>query len=623
MAVPILTREQLLDYANILNIIKNTNEKEEIKTVSELKNQCKQNGVSIRDFDRLLNLVRKDIEKSNQPIALVKQDCLPSCIEYTGDNYMIDDNGISYVFGKSIIEVCPHPIFPIRILKDIDTGFEKVQIAFKRKGEWHNDIILDRQDIATNKGVIKLSNYGILVNDANAGYLVKYFCDIEKLNENNINPIYASSSLGYSKYGFIPYTSDIIYNGNNPENKRRFNLYKEHGDFNIWKDMQIKTFKYTIPKIMVAGAYASLLIEKLGINPFGIHIWGETGLGKSVVLLTSASVYGYPDIKNGIVYTGNATANGLEPRLAFNKNCAFYLDELSMLSAKQIDDMIYLIMQGQGKARMDKQGNTKNTYYWNLVSISNAEMPITNDLSKGGTYNRIIQIGAKGKIFEDMSLPEIATTFKENYGFGAKLFIELLEKEEIQKEIAELKKSYYNQVISKTEDKQANAAACVLTAFEIARKYIYKTDIQLTAEEIREYLHTPDEISQVLRAYERLGDWIDANYKMFDSSDIGLSQSKWGSCNSTNTEINIYPYKFTEFCNNIAHINEKQFLTGLRQHDLIRCMKNEFKNNVKIDDKTVRVVTIKKLWVKTITETHNQYENLNLTPLDNSEVLPF
>lgn len=623
MSVPILTREQLLDYANILTILKQTDPKDEIKTIDNLQQQCKSNGIKSRDFDKLIKQVKQEIENSSKLVATAKEDCLPSCITNTGDSYIIDDNGIFYIMGKTMIEVCPHPIFPIRILKDIDTGLEKVQISFKRKGVWTDDIILDRQDIATTKGLIKLANYGILVNDANASYLVKYFCDIEKMNENNIKPVYATSSLGYSQYGFIPYTSDVIYNCNNIENKRRFDMYKEYGDFEVWKNKQIECFKHTIPKIMVAGGYASLLIEKLGINPFGIHIWGETGLGKSVALLTSASIYGYPDIKNGIVYTGNTTSNGLEPRLAFNKNCAFYLDELSMLSEKQIDDMIYLIMQGQGKARMDKNGNTKNTYYWNLVSISNAEMPITNDLSKGGTYNRIYQIGAKEKIFGDMNLPEIADTFKNNYGFGAKRFIELLDKEEIQDEIKQLKKKYYNAIISKTEDKQANAGSCILTAFEIARKYIYETDIELTAEEVAQYLHTPDEISQVLRAYDRLGDWIDSNYKMFDSSEIGASQSKWGTYNSTQTEVNIYPYKFTEFCNNIAHINEKQFLTGLRQHNLIKTMKNELKNNVKIDNKTVRMVTIRKLWDKTITESQNQENPPELTPFDDDFELPF
>ena len=608
MSAPILTRDQLLDYACIMEIIKKTNAKNEIQTIAELKDQCRENKISVRDFNNLVKQIQEDIDLKNKPVAIAKEDCLPPCITITGPDYNINDNGIELFLGNNIIEVCPHPIFPVRILKDIDTGMEKVQIAFKRKGEWNSDIILDRQDIATTKGIIKLSNYGILVNDSNAGYLVKFFCDIEKYNEDNIPVTYATGTLGYSKYGFIPYTSDVVYNCNNQENKRRFDLYTEHGDFETWKQMQIKVFNYTIPKIMVAAAYSSLLIEKLGINPFGVHIWGETGLGKSVVLLTSASVYGYPDIKNGIVYTGNATANGLEPRLAFNKNCAFYLDELSMLSPKQIDDMIYLIMQGQGKARMDKNGNTKHTYYWNLVSISNAEMPITNDMSKGGTYNRILQIGAQERIFGDMNLNDIAETFKQNYGFGAKLFIQLLDDPKIQEEIATLKKHYYDAIIDRTEDKQANAGACILTAYEIARKYIYETDTQLTVDEIKQYLHTSQEISQVMRAYDRLGDWIDANHKMFDDSDIGSYQTKWGTVSYIDgkTLINIYPFKFTEFCNDIAHINEKQFLTGLRQHDLIDTNKDEFKNNVRVEGKVTRMITVKKLWVETITETHNQ-----------------
>lgn len=622
MAVPILTREQLLDYATIASIVKNISKKDEIKDFDELHQQCKKNDVKIREFDKLVKQIKEDIKNDSKREITVQNDCLPSCITNTGDCYIINDDGIGLFFGDNYIEVCPHPIFPVKILKDIDTGLEKVQIAFKRRGVWRDDIILDRQDLATNKGLVKLANYGILVNDANANYLVKFFCDIEKLNEDNILSVKATGSLGYSQYGFIPYTSDVVYSGTNVENKRRFSLYTECGDFEVWKNKQIECFDYTVPKIMVAGAYASLLVEKLGINPFGVHIWGETGLGKSVVLLTSASVYGYPDIKNGIVYTGNATANGLEPRLAFNKNCAFYLDELSMLSEKQIDDMIYLIMQGQGKARMDKSGNTKTTYYWNLVSISNAEMPITNDLSKGGTYNRIIQIGAKEKIFQDMNLPEIADVFKNNYGFGAKRFIDLLERDDIKQEIIQLKNHYYNQIISKTEDKQANAGACILTAFEIARKYIYQTDKQLTVDEIKQYLHTPAEISQVLRAYERLGDWIDANYKMFDDSEIGSSQSKWGCYSDDGKYVHIYPYKFTEFCNNITHINEKQFLIGLKQHELLKHLKNELKNTANINSKSTRVVSIRRLWVETITKNQNLDKRPQLTLIDDNE-LPF
>ena len=80
-------------------------------------------------------------------------------------------------------------------------------------------------------------------------------------------------------------------------------------------------------------------------------------------------------------------------------------------------------------------------------------------------------------------MPDIANCFKENYGFGASIFLNNINTEEI----IELKKRYYNEVIAFTEDKQANSASVLLTAFEIARKYVYKTDIQLTAKEIIPY----------------------------------------------------------------------------------------------------------------------------------------
>ena len=150
-------------------------------------------------------------------------------------------------------------VFPIEILKDIETGEEKVRIAYKRKGQWHDDILLDRYDIATTRGIVKLSTYGLLVNDQNAGYLVKFFCDIEKLNEEQFKVINAVGSLGYSKFGFVPYSADVIYNNTNTDDGRRFKLYKEHGDFNIWLNNQIEIFNYTIPKIIVAAGYASLL----------------------------------------------------------------------------------------------------------------------------------------------------------------------------------------------------------------------------------------------------------------------------------------------------------------------------------------------------------------------------
>ena len=114
-----------------------------------------------------------------------------------------------------------------------------------------------------------------------------------------------------------------------------------------------------------------------------------------------------------------------------------------------------------------------------------------------------------------------------------------------------------------------------------------------------------------MRSYERLGDWVDANYKMFDDSEIGPSQSKWGCYSDDGKYVHIYPYKFTEFCNNIAHINEKQFLIGLKQHGLLKHLKNELKNTANINSKSIRVVSVRRLWVETIIKNQNLDKKYN------------
>ncbi|MFI3329154.1 MAG: hypothetical protein R3Y05_01555, partial [bacterium] len=118
---------------------------------------------------------------------------------------------------------------------------------------------------------------------------------------------------------------------------------------------------------------------------------------------------------------------------------------------------------------------------------------VTDDYAKGGIFNRIIQIMPTGNVFGDMDLPTIANTFKDNHGFGAEHFIDIIDMHD--EEIKDLRKHYYEKLISTTEDKQANAGSVLLTAFEIARKYIYHTEKQLTVEELKPFLFTNQQIS--------------------------------------------------------------------------------------------------------------------------------
>lgn len=589
MSIPILRRDELLDFVRLTELLKDLPEEQRIPIIAELRTQAKREDI-LRDFGNQIKLVTDKLKRAVVPTTQIETITgLPECIINLGNEYLFNEDGIYLQLGANLIEVCPHPIFPIEILKDLNTGDEKVRISFKRYGKWNSEIIVERYDLATTKNIVKLANTGIMVNDENARYLIKYFADIEKLNEYYIPQKKTVNKLGWTEYGFVPYVNDIVYSGNSSTNARIFSMFTEKGDFEVWKKLQTKVCKHKIPKLMIAAGYASLLTEKFGLNPFCVHLWGETGRGKSVSVVASASIYGYPDIKNGIVRTGNTTSNGIEPILGFFNNCTTYFDELTTLSPQQIQDLVYAFSGGQGRGRMSKNGSSQFSYTWNNIAVFNAECPLINSKSKGGAVNRVISIYTGGNVFGDMDLPYVANTFKENYGFGAKRFIEIMQQPGMIELIKKLRKIYYDDLIKHTEDKQANAMSVLLTAYEIARVYIYENEETLSAEDVREFLATQEEISQVRRTYKLFLDYVEANYRYFDESEI--NQNKWGCITKNGREINIFPTCFDDFCikNNI---DSQQFLLGLRDAQLLQTRPQALKNRVNFNGKTVTMISV-------------------------------
>lgn len=589
MSVPILRRDELLDFVRLTELLKDLPEEQRIPIIADLRAQAKPLNI-LRDFNSQIKLVTDKLKRSIVPAVQTESIAgLPECIINLGCEYLFNEDGINLQLGQNLIEVCSHPIFPVEILKDLNTGDEKIRIAFKKYGRWNSEIIVERYELATTKNIVKLANTGIMVNDENARYLVKYFADIEKLNEYYIPHKHTVNKLGWTEFGFVPYVDNIIYSGNSPTNARIFSMFTEKGDFEVWKKLQSEVCKHKIPKLMIAAGYASLLTEKFGLNPFCVHLWGETGRGKSVSVVASASIYGYPDIKNGIVRTGNTTSNGIEPILGFFNNCTTYFDELTTLSPQQIQDLVYAFSGGQGRGRMSKNGSSQFSYTWNNIAVFNAECPLINSKSKGGAVNRVISIYTGGNVFGDMDLPYVANTFKENYGFGAKRFIEIMQRPGMTETIQKVRKEYYNKLIKYTEDKQSNAMSVLLTAYEIARLFIYENDEVLTADDVREFLATHEEISQVRRTYKTFIDYVAANYKFFDESIINTN--KWGCITKGGREINIFPTCFDDFCMK-NNIDSQQFLLGLRDAQFLQTRPNSLKNRVKFNDKTTVMVTI-------------------------------
>lgn len=561
-----MNAEELLNFDYLTKRLENVSIQNKAVVLAELQRDAKSLGVT-KLFNSQIKLVEQNIvQKKMQSMRISKLKDIPPAIKNTA-GYSITELGVHLILPNSLneLEICSKPLFITERYKDIEDGQEKVKLEYKSDGKWY-ELIVARNIIANSSKITQLADFATGINSENAKDVIRYLNDIESNNRLTIPIKKSISKLGWTEYGFVPYVDDIVFSGADVY-ADLYSKFKENGDFDIWKSISIECLKHKIPKIFVSASYASLLLDELGVNGFCVHLWGESGKGKTVAMMLSASIYGNPDSKKGIIRNGKATENGIEPILSFFNNCACFFDELTTLPQEQINNMVYKFAQGQGKTRMNKNSTLQKTYTWNNVILLNAEKPLSDINTKSGAINRVISINTNENIFGDMDMKNIADLLRENYGFGARRFIEALTDEKNNIDCKKMFKDYMSIMPDNIEQKQANAVCTMMVAYEIACKYVYETNDKLTIEDIKEFMITKDESSASLRAYRNLIDYTTANYIYFDDSSI--NQSKWGKYTAKKDYILIYPSRFREWCNR-NNLNENEVLIGLKNRKLLK-----------------------------------------------------
>ena len=445
--------------------------------------------------------------------------------------------------GSSMIYACSHPIMPIARLVNIDTGIEKVKIAFSRGknlGAWRT-LIVERKIISSANKIVELSDYGISVTSETARNLVNYFQDCEAAN-SEYNTQYSEQEcvtrLGWIDRGngleFSPYIKDLAFDGES-EYRSKYEDIKQKGDIGKWVDLARDTIRGNSPeaRIVFAAGLASTLVKPLGCNNFWVHLWGETESAKTVLAMFPASMWGNPEVGH-YISTFDATYVGMEKTAAFYNSMPYIVDELQIVDVKrEMDTLVYKLTEGCGRTRGNKQGGIDKISEWRNCIITTGERPINSGRSGGGAVNRVIEIECKMPFFKDPR--GVANTLKSNYGILGIMFVKLLGlKGYIRSEVddecdiepseplaEEIFKGYYDSLVNehKIMQKQAQAAALILTADHIITKEIFDDGKQLTVEEILPFLKTKSDVSVNRRAHEYLVDYIGVNQSKFLCAD--------------------------------------------------------------------------------------------------------
>ena len=430
-----------------------------------------------------------------------------------------------------IINACTHPILPVEILKNVDTGDERIRLAYFKYGSW-NQVTVGRDVCADNNSIVKvLSKIGIEVTTENAKSLVKYISDCVGYNPAKLSPKRSINRLGWAGNEFMPYAQDIVYDGDERFNAVFKNIRQE-GSFDAWKDHCSVLRKNKIVRMAFAASAASPLLSLVNALPFVFHIWsGDSGTCKTVAVMAAISIWGDPKM-GGLLKTMDNTQYFYMESAAFLRSIPFAGDELQTVKDRwttNYDKLIYRltegIMRGQGKA----SGGVKETMTWCNSFLFTGEEPITKQNSRAGSKNRVIEIEIESKLLEDGNYS--VSVLEENHGFAGKMLVDYLRGTETRKLKEEYKRLFDSMCKLDTTEKQAMAMSCILVADRILTELIFTDEIPLTIADVKEYLRSANEVDVAERSYQAVLNWIAKNPVRFQNPNGTDSLNKgevWG-----------------------------------------------------------------------------------------------
>lgn len=435
-------------------------------------------------------------------------------LELNAGDWEADDSGIFKKNGYNDEVACPHPIMPVERLVNIDTGEEKLQLAF-RKGTIWRKIIVSKTVLASSNKVTELAGSGIAVTSQNARAFIQYISDMENMNYYLIPEKKSIGRFGYiPDEGFSPFVDGLIFDGD-VNFKAMFQTVRSRGSETKWLETaaEVREMSTTV-KIILAASFASVLLEPLNCLPFFVHLWGvDSGTGKTVALMVAASVWGDPAV-GAYVKTFDGTVVGMEKTAAFLNNLPFCLDELQLAkdSKGRTTFDVYKLAQGVGRTRGNRSGGVDLTPTWRNCILTTGESPLTGTASGAGAVNRVIDIECKSAQAVIKDGMRISGAVKRNYGFAGRKFVERLYQPGVIEQVSERYRELFRILSDRdTTEKQAMAAAAIILADELACQWIFSGQQPLTIEQVSEFLASKAAVSAGDRGYKYLCDWVTQN----------------------------------------------------------------------------------------------------------------
>ena len=272
---------------------------------------------------------------------------------------------------------------------------------------------------------------------------------------------------------------------------QKANIYETKGDLDAWRTkITLAIAPYPLLCLGVLLGFAPPLLECLGLDTCGVHLWGESSNGKTTTARIGASVWGNctkGTNGNNRIVSWSATTTGFEVQAALHSSSLLVLDEMAEAEKEQIIQYIYSLSDSKGKTRGQADITLRPSQTWKLLACSTGEFNIKGHIGltrnlPTGVLMRMLEIpvdtgdgcgaleGMTDKKDRKAFMEQLDADLRANYGVACRPYLEhlteLLKQPEELQALRELHSELTNQ-FSHDGTNQHSRAAKVFAALAL------------------------------------------------------------------------------------------------------------------------------------------------------------
>jgi putative DNA primase/helicase len=412
--------------------------------------------------------------------------------------------------GDALERILHVPLYITARLKDIETGEERIALAWKRDGVWASTNC-DASLAASAQRIVALADHGLPIDSGSAGQVVRYLTAVAAANPEIPVRLRSERTGWIGSSRFWPGAADDIEF--DPRDQSLKHVIAPSGTLAEWVDI-VKPLRerYPLLRLQLSASFAGPLLEKTGSRGFVVHLWGQSGSGKTAVLTCAASVWGSAKFMKSFMTT----------RYALTVNAAERTGLPLCINEKQLanfpaDRVLYELVEGVSKGQGARDGGTRAAMRWLSPILTNGESPITNRDSEQGTRTRAIEIAGE-PIDSEAVAASLYSKFAAQHGTAGPEFVSRLirmDTEQIRSDLAMIRECLDNAVDGHLRTHVASLAVVALAdcyagtwIFGIPAEQSLMESAAWALQIMEDGLERKGETDQAERAYQEVSEWV-------------------------------------------------------------------------------------------------------------------